>query len=420
MNRKNTIVILGAGFGGLRAAIVLAKKIRRSGMEHCELVLVDRNAYHTYTPTLYESATTSKETANYSDIKSLVTFPVETIVAPMGVEFIQSEVQSLDLQDGYVNLVNGRVLRPDHLILALGSETNYFDIPGLKEHSLTLKTFVDSLKIRDAVLEAVQQKKDVRIVVGGGGSTGVELAGEIQEWFAELADQFPGCRVRVTLVEAGPSLMLGFPGLIVEKIQGRLKGLGTEIITDQAIAKVAPEKILLAGGSELPYDLLIWTGGVKAASLMANLPLRLEKRGRVEVENQMRCLPQTPDLNLYGKVYGIGDAICFTDPTTGRPVPGVARAAISQADVAAHNVWCDITGDPRHREYRASEYPYVVPVGGKWAVAKLGPFIISGFAGWALKGLVELNYLLSIMPFWRAIRLWFKALLTFIQNDRLG
>ncbi len=426
MEQKKQIVILGAGFGGLRAAMLLGKYIRRSGMENsCQVVVVDRNAYHTYTPTLYEVATTSKETADYVNLKSIVTFPIEKIVKKLGGRFIQAEIESLDLKDGDVHLKNSGVIKFDYLVLALGAETNYFDIPGLKENSAPLKWFTDALKIRDRVLELAQSgKEEIRIVIGGGGSTGVEFAGELQGWLAEMEVEIEEqkhrqCKFKITIIEAGPSILLGFPAAIINRVQKRLKSLGAEIIANHPIEKVAQEKILLNGKRELPYDLLVWAGGVKAASLMGTMPLKLEKRGRVEVAGEMECLPQSPDLKLYGKIYAIGDAVCFYDQG-GRPIPGVARAAMSQAKIVAHNIICDIQGRKDHWQYRPMEYPYIIPIGGKWAIAKLGPIVIWGFGGWALKILVEINYLRMILPFWKAIKAWLRGLWIFIQNDRLG
>lgn len=414
---KPCVVILGAGFGGLRAALQLSKKLRRKS---CDIILIDRNYYHTYTPTLYEAATTSKETANYLQLKEIVTFPIPEILKNAGVRFIKSGVQSLDLANGDVHCANGEKLKFDYLVLALGSETNYFGIPGLKENSLTLKTFLDALKIRDTILELMEAGKEkIEILIGGGGSTGVELAGELKEWLCEL-EKDKKCEAELKIIEASPTILSGFPDPIVKKAENRLRKLGAAILTNAAIEKAEKNKVILKGEQEIPYDVLIWTGGVKASSLVGTLPLKIEKRGRVEVVGEMECLPQSPDLKLYGKIYGLGDAICFYDPRSGKPIPGVARAALIQADIVAHNIACDIQGRKDHRKYKPVDYPYIIPVGGKWAIAKLGPLIISGLGGWILKGLVELNYLLSIMPLWRALRTWLKGLRIFVQNDRLG
>jgi len=427
MDAKKNIVILGAGFGGLRAALLLAKKRRALGMEsRCRITLIDRNSYQTYTPTLYEASTTAKEIANNLDLKSIVTLPIAKIIKDSGIEFAETEVKTLDLAEGDIHCGNGQKYRFDYLILALGSETNYFDIPGLRENALALKTFVDALKIRDKIADAMQSgKSEARVIIGGGGSTGVELAGELHGWLSELQEEVYKKEHRqvafsVTLVEAGPSILLGFPDPIVKKVQKRLQGFQTEIIVNAPIEKVAPGETILKNGRSLSYDVLIWTGGVKASSLMGTLPLKLEKRGRVEVVGGMECLPQSPDLRLYGRIYGLGDAVCFYDPITGRPIPGVARAALSQAKVVAENIILDILGEKHHRDYLPKDYPYIIPVGGKWAIAKLGPFILWGFFGWILKGLVEFNYLLSVLSFWKAVKIWLKGLWIFVKNDRLG
>lgn len=416
-----SIVVLGAGFGGLRAATLIAQEIKRRGLEKlCAVTLIDRNDYHTYTPTLYEAATTSKKIANYLQIKNIVTFPIAEIIKGLPITFIKDTVTAIDLINGDIHS-SKKILKFDYLILAPGSETNYFDIPGLKENALTLKSVIDALKIRDNIFDLAQTKKrGIKILIGGGGSTGVELAGEIKEWLCQLEEELGQCEASVTIVEGAPTILPDFNEGIIKLVHRRLKNIGVDIIVNEIIAEARADKIILKSGKELPYDLLIWTGGVRAPDFIAGLPLKIEKRGRMEVISKLECLPQTPDLRLYGKIYGIGDAVCVYDSKTNKPMPGVARAALDQATIAAHNVICDTEGGAMHKEYQTKNYPYVIPVGGKWAAAKIGPLVIWGFGGWLLKGLVELRYLLSIFPIGKAIRIWLKGLLIFIKNDRLG
>lgn len=431
-SEKPCVAILGSGFGGLRTALLVSKKLYRAGLkDKCEIVLIDRNDYHTYTPTLYEAATTSKETANYIQLKEILTFPITELIKSTDIRFVQCDITNLDLIGGDIHCLRagslGEKIKFDYLVLALGSETNYFGIPGLKEYSLALKTFLDALKIRDKILGFIDGgKTDLKIIIGGGGSTGVELAGEIQEWLCELNEGGRKCNAELMIIEASPAILSGFPPSLRKKAEKRLKNLGIKILTDEAIEKVEKERVILKSGRELPCDLIIWTGGVKASTLMGTLPLKKEQRGRVEVIGEMECLPQSPDLKLYGKIYGLGDAVCFYDPETSKPIPGVARAALSQANVVAHNILEQLKArhNPNYKllitNYHPMNYPYIIPIGGKWAIAKIGPVIISGFFGWILKGLVELNYLLSIMQFWKAIKVWFRGIKIFIQNDRLG
>lgn len=419
---KSQIVILGAGFGGLKSAFEINRLLRRHRLSNqYEVTLIDRNSYHTYTPILYEISTTSKETCNYTGLEHIATFDVASLVKNTGIKFLKADIKELDLIGGDVHFSNGAGLKFHHLVIALGAETNYFNISGLKENSIALKTFIDALKIRDKILEIFYSgKTNIQIVIGGAGSAGVELAGEIQEWIGELHKEIRNCESRVTLIEGSPTILPGFDPKIVSLAQKRLRKLGVKIELNEMIERALPNKILLKSQREIPYDILIWAGGVKASSLVAPLPLKIERRGRVEVAGGMECLPQTPDLKLSGKIYGLGDVVCFYDPITGKPMPGVARAAIDQAKIVAGNIIGDILGNTRHKKYAPMNYPYVIPIGGKWAVAKLGPVIIYGFLGWVLKGLVELNYLLSIMPFFTAIKIWLAGLWIFIRNDRLG
>jgi len=435
MNGQNKkIVILGAGFGGSKAAFDICKKLKKLNLEEkYELILVDKNEYHTYTPTLYEIATTSKNLANQIDLKSIVTFPLETIFKNIKITILKETVRDVDLIEGDIHFKSGGKLKFDFLVLALGSETNYFGIPGLKENSLTLKTFMDALKIRDTIWERVtasgpDQPQKLRIVIGGAGATGVELAGEIKSWLGQLREEYKYCSSTVSIIQAMPTVLPGFHEKIIAKVTRRLKDINVGLLMNETIAEVKPQKIILKSGRIVEYDILIWTGGVKAASLMTGLPLKKEEKGRVMAENQMECLPQSHDLKLYGKIYGLGDAICFYDPDTGKPIPYLAEAAIQGAEIVSHNIIEDIkmieglSQKAKHKRYNPpKEYAYIIPVGGKFAVAKVGPIILSGLAGWTLKGLVEFYYLLwNVLPPMQTLRVWLKGLRIFVQNDRLG
>lgn len=420
------IVILGAGFGGLRTAMVLGKKMPRKLLREFRIILIDKNDYHTYTPTLYEAATTSKETANYVDLKKIVTFPVERIISGLPVEFLKKEIKSIDAVKGRIIFSNGGHLDCDYLVIALGSEISDFGIAGIKEHALQLKSFNDALRARDAVIAKFEENrsKRLKIIIGGGGSTGVELAGELRVWLCAF-EKAMRCEADVMIVEGNPTILFGFHEAVIKKAERRVKKLGVKIIAGSYIEKVEQGGVFIKNGEKLDCDIFIWAGGVRAPALVSALPFETEKSGRIRVAGKMECLPETPDLKLNAKIYGLGDSVCFYD-AAGEPVPGVARAAIIQGSIVAHNIIEDIkyseqrTATAHHRIYKPMRYPYIIPIGGKWALAKIGPVIVSGFWGWVLKGLVELNYLLSIMKPLRAIRVWLAGLKIFIQNDRLG
>ena len=407
------IVILGAGFGGLRAALLLGKKSRELHRRGYQITIIDKNRYHTYTPLLYEISTTSKATANYIDLKSVTTYPVEGVLLGSSIESIQGEVNNIDVANKKIELKGRETIDYEYLILALGAETNFFNISGLKEHALELKDLMDALKIRDTIwgkIEATDNNEVVDIVIGGAGSTGVELAGEIQEWIGQLKKEGYHCGTSVTLIDAAPTVLNGFEPKVIKRAARRLKKLGTNILVGERIIKVEDGKAFLESGRIVSYNVFVWTGGVKANSIVVQLPIKKDKQGRVEASDNMQ---------IDEKVYGIGDIVCIYD-RDGRPAPMVARAAIAQATIAVKNIVREAKGGKPDLKYRPKKYPYIIPIGGKYAVAKIGPLVIAGFGGWILKGLVELNYLFSIMPNAKALKIWLKGLKLFIQNDRLG
>lgn len=424
-NQKH-IVVLGGGFGGLAAALHLGRAVKKLGLGgKYAVVLVDRSPHHIFTPLLYEVATTHEENATAHELEPLVTYPLKRLLAHSGVDFLLDEVLHMDLAEGVVHLKNGK-LKYEHCIIALGGETNYYRIPGLEAHGLPLKTFRDALAIRERLAPRVGPARGLtRVVIGGAGATGVELAGEIREWSCEKKHRST-CNVHVTLIDGGAEILGGLDPRVRAAAERRLKTLGVQILTEERVARVDVRDIHLASGEKVPYDVFVWTGGVKAATFTEHVPMKREGRGRIEVRGELECLPEGPDLKIAGNVYAIGDIACLYDPETGAPSPWMARPAIEEGKIAAKNIvermkFAEgMSRAVRTFTYRVPNYPYIVPVGGKYAVAKIGPFVLSGFPAWVFKGVVELNYFCSIMPWYHAVTLWLRGFVLFLKNDRLG
>jgi len=389
---SDNTVILGAGFGGLRAAMILAKKNR-------PVILIDKNNYHTYTPILYELSIISKTLANNCDLRSIASFPISDIVDGTSINFIHESVINIDIANNEVILESQRIKYKD-LIISLGSETNYFNIPGLKENSLTFKNFVDAIRVRDEIsntsfFDSPANGKKPTLVIGGGGSTGVELAGEIQ--LAGLAN--------VLIVQMPPGILGGFSDEVIIKARKRLEQLGVKIILE-TITEVRDKKVILKNSGEIDFDFLIWTGGIKSNSLIEKLDLKKDDRGHLIVTNDMRCRPTE-------NVYAIGDVVCL-HRNDGKVVPCLAQSAIEEGEVAAKNILS------RKALYKDREYPYILPIGGKYAIFSHKKWLIEGWQAWILKGLVELRYLVKIMPLTKAFKIWFKGLKIFLLNEQLG
>lgn len=421
------IVILGGGFGGLQSALKTSKKIKELGLnKKYKVILIDRHEYHTFTPLLYEIATTSKETAEYQELKDLVTHNFKDLFKKKKIEIINQKVKHVDIKNKRVQLKDNKI-DFDYLILALGSETNYFEVPSVKENALKLKTFDDAVSIRNKITFEVEnsEKENINIIIGGGGSTGVELAGEIIKWTCQL-EKDVSCKTNVMLIQGGSKILPGFKNKIVSKATRRLEKLGVKVITKTFIKEANEKEVIVNDEQKIPYDVFIWTAGVKATDITKDLPVKKDKTGRIEIVNNLECIPNNKELKVYDDIYSIGDISCLYNPETGDPTPSVARIAITQGKIAAHNIIESIkkkegfTEKEMFKKYKYKKYPYIIPIGGKYAVAKIGPFVVSGFIAWIFKGIVELNYLISILPFFKAFKIWIKGLKVFIKNDRLG
>jgi len=390
---KKNIVILGGGFGGLHVALSLAHKLRGAGLlDRYQIMLVDRHEYQVYTPLLYILAVPPAHPAAAID-EDRVAYRFKNILKNAPVTFLQGETASIDLVHGDIHLVHGEELTADYLVIATGSESNYFGIPGLQEYSLALKNLEDATKIRSMLSELCSQSAAPRILIGGGGPSGIELAGEIKY-------NYP--HAQVAIAEAAPTLLTGFNSRILAAAEIRLGKLGVKIVTHDPIAAVTPGQVTCKSGATGSFDLLIWTGGVKAPEFLRALPIKTETHGHMEVAPAMLCLPQNLDLKLHPAVYALGDSVCVYDTHTGKPLPGVAPAAIEQGEVAARNILQDIQiaegmkHGLKRAIYEPREHPYVLPIGGRWAVAKIGPLVFKGFLGWLFKEAIEVAYRWSV------------------------
>ena len=414
---KKKIVILGAGFGGLRAAMVLEKRLENFDLlNKYEIVLIDKNEYHTYTPLLYEIATVPDEISRKYDLKKFAAYNIPEIIQGRKIRFCKDEVLHVDVPDSLAHLRRGE-LNFDFLIIALGSEADFFGIPGAPENAFVFKTYDDAVRLRDRIIYNYKEG-ETKVVVGGGGATGIELAAEIKNWLPKM---------EVCVLEAASSVLFGFDEKVIKKVSERLKNFGVGIKTNFKIKEVGEKQVVSENGENILFDVFVWTGGVRAMFMAKDLPFKKERGDRIMIGGGLNCIPEGPDLKIYSRIYAIGDVSCLDNFETGKPAPLLARVAILQADVVSRNIISEIRKDEGKVKRAAvytfqpkKEYPYVVPVGGKFAVAKIGGIVISGFLGWILKGLVELRYLLSIMRPWQAIKIWLAGLRVFMENDNLG
>lgn len=415
--KEKNILILGGGFGGVNAAVELARRIPEA-----LITLVDRNPYHTYHADLYElaGALFHKQgddiRKEFLLLRSTTAIPFEEIFAPYpNVKFHQAEVREINLPASEVALSTGRI-RYDDVVIALGSETNFFGIPHLGERALELKSTAHALNINAAMEELFSshgKHEIVSVVIGGGGFTGCELAGELVLSLRRAAKLrgHPEENLAVTLVEASPAL-LGMAGSwFSARAKKRLEKIGVKVMVKSPIVGVTPTEVVLKEKMSVPYHMLIWTAGVHASSVVHKIKgVEIQKNQCITVNENMHPLP-------YHNAFVIGDmASCAITPGM-VPQLMTAQVAIAEAHYIARHMADKLGGKKDLPDYHPKISRFVVPLGGKYGLADLGWAKVEGVLPWMLKRLVALKYLASILPFQKAWELWRQDTKIFAEND---
>lgn len=416
--RSRNIVILGAGFAGIRVAQDLTKKLNKPGYD---IILIDRSDLHVFHGDLYEVATAFNKKITeqcLTGLKQTVATPIKDLIDSKCVQFLQDEVLDISHELKEIALKRSGQLHYDYLVVALGSDTNYFDIPGLKQHSFSLKTVQDAIKI-DCHLDQLffklwksKEIRDVYITVGGGGATGVEMAGELVNYVKCLTEKYdyPLSRVTVQLIE-GSDKLVGLPKKGTDIILKRYKKKGMKIYLESFITEVTDSQIVLKladGSSEkLAYDFLIWTGGVMINPIVQKALGNADKRGAMPVNP---FLQSERDRNIFVA----GD--CAYYAWEGGKLPMMAQIAYREAATVAENIVHLIEGRELGK-FTATDPKLLIPLGGKYALLVWGKHILKGFLPWIFKRLIYFKYTLSILPFFKALRKFTHSTKVFVEND---
>lgn len=419
--KKPRIVIVGGGFGGVRAALDLRHHVAAD----CAITLIDRNTYHSYTSDYYETATfflSERERWNtareWMRARGSVVIPFSDIFGASngGFRFIHGEVERVLLDTQQVLLRDGKKILYDWLIFAPGSETNYFHIPRLSELSLALKTVPESLNIRVAVDELflrIPKREVIRILIGGGGFTGCEFAGELIGYCKKLAvlHGHPVENIAIEIIEGSGTLLGGANRWVRQKAMLRFTDLGVKVVLHALIERVEPGQVFIKGNANpQSFHLLVWTAGIKGSGLAERLEgdVVLEK-GYIVVDEYLR-------LPAYQNVFVAGDVAQYIDRKTPLAPPKTAQVAIAEGEYVAHTLVRLLRG---HKIFSAPVFKskFLVPLGGRYALADLGKIKLEGRAAWALKRFAALRYFLSILPLRRALTVWVRGVTLYVRND---
>jgi NADH dehydrogenase len=408
MNEKR-IVIIGGGFGGLYAA----KALRRAPVR---ITLVDRRNYHLFQPLLYQVATAA---LNPSDIAA----PIRSVLRKQeNVSVILGDATSIDLDKKLIQLADGE-LAYDILIIATGATHSYFGHAEWEQNAPGLKTIEDALEIRRRVLlafEAAERESDperqrawLNFVVVGGGPTGVELAGALSEIARQtmLRDfrRINPSSARVILIEGIDRLLPPYPPDLSAKAAAQLQALGVEVMTKTTVTRVTDHEVA-AGDTIIPTRTVLWAAGVQASPLARSLGAPLDRAGRVLV---------APDLSVPGhpEVFVIGDLAAVTE-ADGKPVPGVAPAAIQEGRHTAKNI-ARMLDDKPTLPFRYLDKGSLATIGRAAGVADFGRIHLSGFVAWAAWLGVHVFFLIGFRNRLLVMLQWAWAYVTFQRGARL-
>lgn len=377
MAQSKRVLIVGGGFGGVTAALELSKKQSL----HLDITLVSERADLQYYGVLYRLIVGART--------GVASLPLKRILEQTRVHIVQDRIRSVDTKAQSAKGQND-TYEYDYLILAPGSEPTYFGIPGMEEHSRTFHTVEQALALKNMVQDTIKQLEKgtdtITIAVIGGGPTGVEAAGEILPYSAELCREhgLDPSRVSVVLVEAAARLLPALEERASAKVRAHLEQLGVRVECEQAVAHTAKDGIRFANGDTLQCNMIVWTAGVRASSLLESVTgLTCNKRGRAAVDSTLRA-------KEIDNVWLLGDA-------ADTPYAGMAQTAVHDGVFAAEVI---------ERLERQSPLPtytptlpaYAIPAGPWWAAVRFGPLHVFGWPGYVMRRLADLHVYHLILP----------------------
>lgn len=386
------VIVLGAGYAGVEAALTLHKKKKKS--DDIEIVLIDKNPYHTFLTEIHEVA------GNRID-ENAVIFPLNKIFRYTDVRVIQDEIRNFDFKNNKISSDRCEYSY-DYLIIAAGSHPNYYGIPGLKEYSFPLWSFEDAIRIRNHIMDCfikasqeedpVTRKKLLTIVVGGGGFTGVEAIGEIALWVKSLCREYDIKRseVRLCLVEALPHI------LNTMKEKNRIKAtrylqnkLRVEVLTNTAVTSLDGDKLQFKNGDSITTSTVIWTAGVKACDLTNEMNIPKGGACRIEVDEYTL-------VKGFNNVYAVGDIALFIH--NGDILPAMVETALQTGNTAARNILRSIRGEEKEK-LKPKYHGMMVSVGSYFAVAEIMGISLNRLFAVIMKYLVNIHYFFGIGGF---------------------
>ena len=385
------VLILGGGFGGLAAAESLVRAL--DGDPQVGVALIDETNYTTFYPMVPRSISSNVEVRHLAH-------PLRNVVEPLGMQFFQATVEGVDFEERGVETDHG-AFPYDYLILAPGSRTAFFDTPGVVENAIDFKGLREALRIRNRIIDCVEEAEWKRgdhdddlltFVFVGGGPTGVEGAAYSHDLIFEvLKGGYPNVdfdRARVILVNSGDHILKDLDVPLANAATARFEAQNIELINNTRVTEIHPNHVVLSTGHELPTRTTVWAAGVESGPLVKTLDVPKDKRGRIVVDEFLRVKDRPG-------VYAVGD--CVSIDYDGPPVPALAQSAEQEGEKAGHNLAADISGGT-HEKFVYESLGTLVDLGSTSSLADVLGVKLTGSLGelvWRMVYLKELGHNLN-------------------------
>ena len=383
--KKPKVVIIGAGFGGLWAARSLANK-------PVDVLVIDRNNYHTFLALLYQVAAAELEAED-------IAYPVRSVFwKTPNIDFVLAHARHIDLQNRTIQ-TDSETVSYDYLILATGSITSSLGVQGVDDHTFFLKTLEDAVALKNHIIccfEAAARETDearkrnlLTFVIAGGGATGVEYAGALTELIhGPLIKDYSTIdfsMVRIVLLEAADKLVANMPEAVRLYTLRKLKKMGVEVRLGAKVAQVSSDAVLMNDKNNIFAKTVVWTAGVCGEPLAGISGIPVTKDGRVTVSDTLQ-VPDHPD------IYVIGDLAAINEEK--RVLPMVAQVAIQSGIASAQNILRQV-GGLKPQPFSYSDRGSMITIGRKAAGVAIGSRTFTGFIAWVMWLVIHLFNLIG-------------------------
>ncbi len=355
------IVILGAGYGGVLTALTLRKYLNSN-----EAYVTVVNQYPTH-----QIITELHRLAGGTASEGSVALPLNKLFKGKDIDLKIAKVNSFSTDNKEVSLSDGSTLTYDVLVVALGSKTAYFGIPGLEENSMVLKSVEDANNVYNHIVDRIREyaktknEADATILIGGGGLTGVELVGEIIDNMPKVAKQYgvDPKELKIKLVEAGPKILPVLPDHLIQRAQESLEARGVEFLIGLPVTGVEGNEISLKDGSKIVANTFVWTGGVQALPIVAESGLETD-RGKATVNEFLQS-------KSHEDVFVVGDSAVAFPSEGGRPYAPTAQNAWQMGELVGYNLFAYLNGKTMET-FAPVNSGTLASLGRKDAVAEIG------------------------------------------------